>query len=296
MAQQRRVTTCTSLKACRKQRQRLEYDINSDVPFDLTNSLEPGWPQLTELSFPSGEVQSERLAKCWQSNYHEAAIFLEEGENNDKLDFHPCSREALPAYLVVHNVLFYCLDLLSATVLMALALMEPPAVPGLGVPVALHVSVEILALSVVAVELCMKLRWMGLKPFFTHKRTVFKLSILLLMLLEAMVVAARQATHFRILRALRPIFLIDNHYLGGVRRLTRQILQSLPPVFDMLVILFFFMTLFAILGEYHMYICTHCGCVFMACNQCMTWNTQVSLKRFYCMTFVLDSSALLHPH
>lgn len=225
---------------------------HSDVPFDLTNSLEPGWPQLTELSFPSGEVQSERLAKCWQSNYHEAAIFLEEGENNDKLDFHPCSREALPAYLVVHNVLFYCLDLLSATVLMALALMEPPAVPGLGVPVALHVSVEILALSVVAVELCMKLRWMGLKPFFTHKRTVFKLSILLLMLLEAMVVAARQATHFRILRALRPIFLIDNHYLGGVRRLTRQILQSLPPVFDMLVILFFFMTLFAILG-YHIF-------------------------------------------
>ncbi|KAH9376766.1 hypothetical protein HPB48_010938 [Haemaphysalis longicornis] len=69
-----------------------------------------------------------------------------------------------------------------------------------------------------------------------------------------MVVAARQATHFRILRALRPIFLIDNHYLGGVRRLTRQILQSLPPVFDMLVILFFFMTLFAILGEYHMYV------------------------------------------
>ncbi|XP_077509809.1 two pore channel protein 1-like [Amblyomma americanum] len=225
---------------------------HADVPFDLTNSVEHSHSVLTELSFPSGEIEGERLAKCWQSNYHEAAIFLEEGENNDKLDFHPCSREALPAYLVVHNVLFYCLDLLSAVVLMALALMEAPAVPGLSVPVALHVSVEILALSVVAVELCMKLRWMGLKPFFTHKRTVFKLSILLLMLLEAVVVAARQATHFRILRALRPIFLIDNHYLGGVRRLTRQILQSLPPVFDMLIILFFFMTVFAILG-YHIF-------------------------------------------
>ncbi|XP_037502999.1 two pore channel protein 1 [Rhipicephalus sanguineus] len=225
---------------------------NADIPLDLTNSVETNHSQHTELSFPSGEIQGERLAKCWQSNYHEAAIFLEEGENNDKLDFHPCSREALPAYLVVHNVLFYCLDLLSATVLMALALMEAPAVPGLSVPVALHVSVELLALSVVAVELCMKLRWMGLKPFLTHKRTVFKLSILLLMLIEALVVAARQATHFRILRALRPIFLIDNHYLGGVRRLTRQILQSLPPVFDMLVILFFFMTVFAILG-YHIF-------------------------------------------
>ncbi|KAL1440760.1 hypothetical protein MTO96_009296 [Rhipicephalus appendiculatus] len=210
--------------------------------------LGPLLPMRTSLV----RYKANGLAKCWQSNYHEAAIFLEEGENNDKLDFHPCSREALPAYLVVHNVLFYCLDLLSATVLMALALMEPPAVPDLSVPVALHVSVELLALSVVAVELCMKLRWMGLKPFFTHKRTVFKLSILLLMLIEALVVAARQATHFRILRALRPIFLIDNHYLGGVRRLTRQILQSLPPVVDMLVILFFFMTVFAILG-YHIF-------------------------------------------
>ncbi|KAL3215359.1 hypothetical protein MRX96_034076 [Rhipicephalus microplus] len=106
---------------------------HADIPLDLTNSVETSHSGHTELSFPSGEIQGERLAKCWQSNYHEAAIFLRgiEGENNDKLDFHPCSREALPAYLVVHNVLFYCLDLLSATVLMALALMEAPAVPGL---------------------------------------------------------------------------------------------------------------------------------------------------------------------
>lgn len=45
-----------------------------------------------------------------------------------------------------------------------------------------------------------------------------QLTILLLMFVEALVVAARQTNHFRVLRALRPIFLIDNHYLGGVRR------------------------------------------------------------------------------
>ncbi|EEC00342.1 conserved hypothetical protein [Ixodes scapularis] len=223
-----------------------------DVPYDLSNSEELTRSHNTELNSPCGEIPPDRLAKCWQLNYHEAAIFLEEGQNNDKLDFHPCSHAALPAYLVVHNRLFYCLDLLSAVVLMSLALMEEPALPGLDVPIAFHVAVELLALCVVAAELVMKLRWLGLRPFFAHKRTVFKLTILLLMFVEALVVAARQTNHFRVLRALRPIFLIDNHYLGGVRRLTRQILQSLPPVFDMLVILFFFMTMFAILA-YHMF-------------------------------------------
>lgn len=106
----------------------------ADVPYDLSNSAEGPPSQLTELSCPSGEIQGERLSKCWQLNYHEAAIFLEEGENNDKLDYHPCSRQALPAYLVVHNRLFYCLDLLAASVLMGLAFMEAPAVPGMDVP------------------------------------------------------------------------------------------------------------------------------------------------------------------
>ncbi|CAN7985146.1 unnamed protein product, partial [Ixodes hexagonus] len=223
-----------------------------DVPYDLSNSEELTRSRNTELSCPAEEIPAERLTRCWQLNYHEAAIFLEEGQNNDKLDFHPCSRAALPAYLVVHNRLFYCLDLLAASVLMALALLEEPALPGLDVPIAFHVAVELLALCVMAVELVMKFRWLGLCPFFAHKRTVFKLTILLLMFVEALVVAARQSNHFRVLRALRPIFLIDNHYLGGVRRLTRQILQSLPPVFDMLIILFFFMTLFAILA-YHIF-------------------------------------------
>ncbi|XP_076256245.1 two pore calcium channel protein 1-like isoform X5 [Rhynchophorus ferrugineus] len=39
----------------------------------------------------------------WEMNYHEAAIFLEEGENNEKFDSHPRHPSALPAYLLVHN-------------------------------------------------------------------------------------------------------------------------------------------------------------------------------------------------
>lgn len=33
-------------------------------------------------------------------NYQEAAIYLEEGVNNEKFDTHPKSHKALPAYLI----------------------------------------------------------------------------------------------------------------------------------------------------------------------------------------------------
>lgn len=70
------------------------------------------------------------------------------------------------------------------------------------------------------------------------------------MIIEAFIVLVRQTPHFRVSRALRPIFLVDTHYLGGVRRFIRQILQSLPPIFDMLLLIFFFVTVYSVLGYY----------------------------------------------
>lgn len=70
------------------------------------------------------------------------------------------------------------------------------------------------------------------------------------MLMEALVVLMRQSSHFRITRALRPIFLVDTRACGAVRRFIRQILQSLPPILDMLVLLFFFVCSYALLGYY----------------------------------------------
>lgn len=62
-------------------------------------------------------------------NYHEAAIFLEEGCNNEKFDSHPTHPTALPAYLLVHNSWYYGLDLATSILLLLLALVESPAVP-----------------------------------------------------------------------------------------------------------------------------------------------------------------------
>jgi hypothetical protein len=49
-----------------------------------------------------GERLPEHVTRAaWEINYREAAIFLDEGENNDKFLHHPRDIEALPAYLLV---------------------------------------------------------------------------------------------------------------------------------------------------------------------------------------------------
>lgn len=193
-------------------------------------------------------AQNVSLRQSWEMNYQEAAIYLQEGENNDKFFTHPRNPKALSAYLFAHNHLFYMMELLTGLLLMMLSLCEAPAVPSLRLDVYVHATLELLALVMVAFELCMKLRWLGFHTFIRHKRTMVKTCVLLLQFVEAIVVLIRQTSHVRVTRALRPIFLVDCRYCGAVRRNLRQIFQSLPPFIDILLLLLFFMVIFAILG------------------------------------------------
>uniref|UniRef100_A0A452SWU2 Voltage-dependent calcium channel protein TPC1 n=1 Tax=Ursus americanus TaxID=9643 RepID=A0A452SWU2_URSAM len=186
----------------------------------------------------------------WEINYQEAAIYLQEGENNDKFFTHPKNAKALAAYLFAHNHLFYLMELSTALLLLLLSLCEAPAVPALRLGIYVHATLELFALMVVVFELCMKLRWLGLHTFIRHKRTMVKTSVLVVQFVEAIVVLVRQTSHVRVTRALRCIFLVDCRYCGGVRRNLRQIFQSLPPFMDILLLLLFFMVIFAILGFY----------------------------------------------
>lgn len=186
----------------------------------------------------------------WSSNYKEASIFLEEGQNNDKFSHHPRSFDALPAYLLVHNTWFNLLDLAASLLLLVLGFFERPCLEKLQVPPQVHGAVELCALILVGVQVFLKTRWIGLKTFMLHKRTAIKVLTLVIMVVEALVVIVRGNNHFRVTRALRPIFLIDNHFCGGVRRFIRQILQSLPPILDMLGLVFFVMLIYSVFGFY----------------------------------------------
>ncbi|XP_030677313.1 two pore calcium channel protein 1 isoform X1 [Nomascus leucogenys] len=197
-----------------------------------------------------GESSPSSPIHNWEMNYQEAAIYLQEGENNDKFFTHPKDAKALAAYLFAHNHLFYLMELATALLLLLLSLCEAPAVPALRLGIYVHATLELFALMVVVFELCMKLRWLGLHTFIRHKRTMVKTSVLVVQFVEAIVVLVRQMSHVRVTRALRCIFLVDCRYCGGVRRNLRQIFQSLPPFMDILLLLLFFMIIFAILGFY----------------------------------------------
>ncbi|XP_071790581.1 two pore channel protein 1-like isoform X1 [Asterias amurensis] len=201
-----------------------------------------------DISVNTDDTNEESAATHWQLNYQEAAIYLKEGENNEHFTTHPKNQDALPAYILVHNVWFYLMDFTAAFLLLGLALCENPAVPVFQLPEIIHGSLELFLLTITAIGLGLKVRWLGIKKFITHKRTLFKTIVLLVMYCEAITVLVRQKSHFRITRSFRPFFLIDCHYCGGVRRVLRQIFQSLLPILDVMLLLFYFMVIFSILG------------------------------------------------
>lgn len=112
----------------------------------------------------------------WEMNYHEAAIFLEEGENNEKFDSHPRHPSALPAYLLVHNSWYYGVDLATSVALLSLALFEEPAVDQFELPVGFHGTLELVFLTIIGIELALKLRWIGWTTILNHKRTMLKVN------------------------------------------------------------------------------------------------------------------------
>ena len=202
----------------------------------------------------AADLSEEVTSKAWEVNYREAAIFLEEGENNDKFLHHPRDRESLPAYLLVHSRWFNIIDLCVSLVVLMLGFIEQDSssnsIKILQVPIVVHSSIELCGLALMAVQLYLKTRWIGWRAFLRHKRSMMKTVTLVVMIAEAVTVIIRNKTHFRVTRALRVLFVTDTYYCGGVRRFLRQIFKSLPPILDMLGLLIFIMLIYSVLGFY----------------------------------------------
>ncbi|XP_052214317.1 two pore channel protein 1-like isoform X2 [Dreissena polymorpha] len=223
----------------------------ADIGQLILDDLNTEYPEIYSLNERNPEGHAHTGTELnWKLNHLEAAIYLQEGENNDKFFTHPASHEALPGYQIAHNTWLYVLDLFASVSILLLAACERPAVDLFMLPVGVHGSLEILMLLLLPLELGIRMTWLGWRVLIRHPRTVIKTSMLLIMLVEAITVICRQTNHFRVTRALRPIFLLNTHYCRGVRRIARQTLQSLPPIIDMLVLLLFIMLIFSILGFY----------------------------------------------
>lgn len=65
---------------------------------------------------------------------------IQEGQDNEKFSAHPQRWVDLPAYVIAHSVWFYLLSFAADLLLLALAIVETPAVPIPGFHVPLPVS------------------------------------------------------------------------------------------------------------------------------------------------------------
>ncbi|CAB3981741.1 two pore calcium channel 1 isoform X2 [Paramuricea clavata] len=187
-----------------------------------------------------------------QYAFQATAIYLEKGAANEK--YHAFNdhldKSRFLCYLIVHTTLYKVLDVVASLALLALAAIEHPAMLGMDVPIWVHGTLEASCLLISIIIFGIKIRWQGIQYSKYHKRTLVKALLIITMTTEIIVVLIRNDSHVRVTRAARPLFLLDTYYFGGVRRVFRDILKSMPPVLDIFALLLFFMVVFAILGFY----------------------------------------------
>lgn len=186
---------------------------------------------------------------CHSLRFHEAAIYMEEG-----LDFQVPHNPWTPNFLLVfmlHNrKILYWIDFIVSIVLFLLGFVEKPCHPGMEVEITVHCLVEIVCLLVKLFSIVLRTRWHWKNSLLKHKMDVMRCLVLVEMMIEVIVVLARQQSHFRITRAARPLFLFDNFYLRGIRRFLRIILETMPPILDILGLMMFFILIYSIFGFY----------------------------------------------
>jgi len=181
-------------------------------------------------------------------NYKEAAIYLEEGAHSEPLH-PPWDRSVLTVLLLLHRKWFYAIDLLAAVCLLLLGFAESPSHPKLEVPVVVHSGIEIGCLIIIMLVVLLKIRtrW---SSAWGQKRDLAKFILIVIFLLEAVFVILLKKPHLRLSRSLRPVFLIENHYMTGVRRFLKQLFESLPPILDIMGLMMFMIIIYSVLGFY----------------------------------------------
>eukprot|EP00092_Neocalanus_flemingeri_P018250 GFUD01019751.1.p1 GENE.GFUD01019751.1~~GFUD01019751.1.p1 ORF type:complete len:800 (-),score=175.20 GFUD01019751.1:41-2440(-) len=181
-------------------------------------------------------------------NNKEASIYLEEGADFEP-PHPPWDRSVLTMLLLLHRKWLYSLDLLAAIFLLLLGLCESPCLPSLELQVVVHTGLEVGCLTVIMLVLLLKIRtrW---RTVWSQRRDLAKLGLILVLLVEAVVVMVRKKPHWRLTRALRPVFLVENHFMSGLRRFLRQLVESLPPILDIMGLMLFMITIYSVLGFY----------------------------------------------
>lgn len=161
-------------------------------------------------------------------------------------------RPAVPTALSVqaariyHSVAYRVVYVVLVLAQLCLAAVEPPSSVQLTPAAAAGVAfVDFLALAVVAGDLVLQLLHHGLAVWSTRGWVRVKLVVWAAVLVNLCATLAVPGTRY-VLRCLRPLFLIER--LRNVRQVAINIASSMPRIFNVLVLLFIHLMVFAVLG------------------------------------------------
>ena len=186
--------------------------------------------------------------------FREAEIYIKEGENNDRFGTHPTAQavERMRSYNRAHNTFLYAFQVFYSTAFLLLAVFEGPYTEN-WVPIwsaNAGVVTEFFLCCGAGLNLWLQFDFVGWATFRRRFALVSQLLLLTVILCELVVVLATQEQYPRVSRLFRPIFLINCHYMADVRRILRQTAKCVAPVLDLLLLLFFVMFVWALLGFY----------------------------------------------
>eukprot|EP00731_Ephydatia_muelleri_P023032 Em0015g615a len=216
--------------------------------------------EMSYMGSPKGSKSSKyRYLAMDCPAWEEAAIYVKEGEDNDKFYSHPNDKRSKLAYAILHHHGYNLVCLLVCVGLLFLTLFEEPAAID---PQQRQnetggennnsnrviAGIEILMLLFLAAYLFLIMLWMGPLNYVKRFRTMLMTLFLLTLFLDALVVLIMARPHVRVVRALRPLFLIDTYLMFEVRRVIRQILLCLKRIADVLILLMFLLVFYSLIG------------------------------------------------
>eukprot|EP00051_Salpingoeca_urceolata_P007136 m.94806 g.94806 ORF g.94806 m.94806 type:complete len:841 (+) comp15131_c0_seq1:300-2822(+) len=178
----------------------------------------------------------------------DAAIFLHEGNMKLKIDYHPQTAEERHLWALLHRSYFTDVSFLMSLLYLSLALFEEPAV--VKVPYFVPVLINAVCLAFILVELV--LRWKRYGKYINQRATgfYFTVAVTLLLIVDLVMYIANVPHTYHVIRALRPFYLLKTDRAGAVRRVARAIFQTLVSVLDVIVLFFFYVGVFAVIGVY----------------------------------------------
>ncbi|EDQ84309.1 uncharacterized protein MONBRDRAFT_30365 [Monosiga brevicollis MX1] len=203
------------------------------------------------------DLEQQRLAQLERTNplaaadaYRDhAVILLLEGRYYLKYQHHPVSVAHQRSFALIHMSrynLFKWFELIAATLLLLLALIEKPAV-FTDIPNGVPIAVELVLMLFFVWDAYHRAQASGgFRRWLSHRGNQLRLVGLVAIFTD--IFTSFSTDHIRPFRMVRPLFLVDAYYAASIRRVVLRIFNTSVGVVDMFMLLLVYILVCAVIS------------------------------------------------